>query len=333
MHFSNIALVLAINAVAHVAAQPAKHMHNHARLHQKKDAEALKVEADVEKRQGWEDIDWATVSITYSAGQTWGEATSVAAPVASATTEAAVVVEATSTAASTPAATTPAASSVVAASSSAVSSSAAAVSTGTSTSLTSADETILTNLGCKIGTNAVSNDGEVWIGTDGATTNTYTNAAAEDIILVLWGAAGSWVNANTPLITLSLAQGESTTLSFADGVSGAWTAVYDGTGMVDGQISNTWGEFTTGEWGVVDVSREVNMNGNSMSIQTPNCLTDMETCVFTCTGGLVSCLTEYQLENCANGSQAGANFGTYDGADSGGCNMGGSSTSLTTTFS
>jgi len=176
----------------------------------------------------------------------------------------------------------------------------------------------LTSLSVLSGLNAVATGASAWIGTDGPYTNTFTNNAGEDIILVIWGPAGSWVNVNVPLITLSLASGAVETISFAEGLSGAWSAIYSDTETVDGQVSNTWGEFTfTGE-GVVDVSREVNMNGHNMIINGPDCTSDMDTCVFVCTEG-TTCLTNYALLNCDNGSQGGAQYGTYGGFPSGGC--------------
>ncbi|KAK8151033.1 hypothetical protein IWX90DRAFT_498879 [Phyllosticta citrichinensis] len=176
-----------------------------------------------------------------------------------------------------------------------------------------------------IGQNAVSSaNAEVWIGSDGKWTNTYHNQADDDCVLVVWGSAGSWVNAKAPLVTVSIPAGQNKTLSFADGASGAWAVMYNDTELINGQISQTWGEYTFGEYGVVDVSREVNMQGHNMTIQTPNCVTDMETCVFVCKDtSSISCWLEYELKNCENGSQEGANKGTYAGADSGGCgNMG-----------
>jgi len=154
----------------------------------------------------------------------------------------------------------------------------------------------------------------------------------EDIILVIWGPQGSWVNAVQPAITVTLPQGQSKTISFSDGVSGAWAAIYEDTELINGQISNTWGEFTFSVEGVVDVSREVNMSGHTMEIVGPSCTTNMDTCVFVCSSGN-SCEFGYELLNCDNGSQPGANYGTFAGAPSGGCGGLGSSAAVTTTFS
>ncbi|KIW97712.1 uncharacterized protein Z519_01296 [Cladophialophora bantiana CBS 173.52] len=199
--------------------------------------------------------------------------------------------------------------------------------------LTDADAAKLTAMGvASLGANSYTPNGQAWFGQDGPYQNEFVNDSGEDLILVIWGVAGSWINAVQPTITASLPANSSTWVSFADGASGAWTAIYEDTQMVNGQASNTWGEFTFGQWGVVDVSREVNMNGHPMSIVGPSCTTDMDTCVFVCSSGDV-CMYGYQLVNCENGSQPGANYGTYEGSPSGGCGGMGSSATLKTTFS
>lgn len=187
------------------------------------------------------------------------------------------------------------------------------------------------------GANPTSNNGAVWLGSGGAYTNNFINNASETVILVIWGSEGSWVNTHPPLITTVIEPGESQAVSFANGQSGAWAGIYEDTKLVNGQVCNTWGEYTfSGSWSTVDVSREVNMSGKGMEIQTPQCVTNMETCVFVCNGGVNSCLTGYSLLNCAVGSQPGANYGTanYGGGDvpSGGCSGMGNSAALTTYF-
>jgi len=197
--------------------------------------------------------------------------------------------------------------------------------------LSSATESLLSSLGCQTGTNAASDNGGVWLGGGGAYTNTFTNNAGDDLVLVVWGPDASWVNANKPLITVDLPAGASQLVSFASGSIGAWSAIYPDTVMSNGQISNTWGEYTMSDIGVVDVSREVNMNGHPMTVVGPQCTTDMNTCVFVCSSGTV-CMTDYQLLNCASGSQPGAQYGTYGGFPSGGCGGLGESAALTTYF-
>jgi hypothetical protein len=184
------------------------------------------------------------------------------------------------------------------------------------------------------GTNSATNNGQAWLGADGPYVNDFTNNAGEDIVLVVWGSQGSWVNAVKPLITASIPAGAVQTVSFANGASGAWAAIYPETVMSPyGQISETWGEYTfNGQWSTVDVSREVNMGGRGMSIVTPQCTSDFSKCVFQCTGGVSTCLTGYELVNCGAGSQPGAQYGQYAGADSGGCSGMGDSAKLTTTF-
>jgi len=198
--------------------------------------------------------------------------------------------------------------------------------------LSAADSANLLSLGFNaLGLNPTSQGNTPWIGTDGQFTNEFINQSDEDLVLTIWGPAGSWVNAIRPQITVSIPQGSSQTVSFPVGWSGAWAPVYGSTSLVNGQIFDTWGEGTFNPpYSVVDVSREVNMNGKSMSIVGPQCTTDMNTCVFKCAGNVDQCLTGYELVNCATGSQAGANFGTYEGAASGGCGGMGNSAALKT---
>ncbi|RVX73270.1 hypothetical protein B0A52_02912 [Exophiala mesophila] len=199
--------------------------------------------------------------------------------------------------------------------------------------ITAADVSRLSALGVlSTGVNSETNNGAVWLGSDGQYTNEFTNNSGEDLILVIWGVAGSWINVIQPHITASIPAGQSIWVSFADGASGAWSAIYSDTQLVNGQASNTWGEFTFGQWGVVNVSREVNMSGHPLSIVGPSCVTDMDTCVFKCSSGNV-CTFDYILVNCDNGSQPGANYGYHEGAPSGGCGGMGSSATLKTTFS
>ena len=268
------------------------------------------------------------MSYTYSSGQTWGESTSApaaAAPTLSTTLISVVAAQAVYT--STPAA-------VVSSAAPAASSEAPSAGGGVVSEILSAvDKAKALALGLKdIGTNSKTNNGAIWIGDDGPYTNEFSNASGEDLILVCWGSQGSWVNAVVPLITVSIPSGGKTTLSFANGNSGACAAIYSDTELVDGQICNTWVEHTYGPSGVLDVSREVNMSGHPIEAVGPSCTTNMETCVFVCDSGN-SCLTGYSLKNCANGSQAGATYGQYDGADSGGCGGLGNAATIKTCFS
>jgi len=205
------------------------------------------------------------------------------------------------------------------------------------TSLISAtDSSNLMNLGfAALGLNPTSSGNTPWIGTGGQFTNEFINSAGEDLVLVIWGVAGSWVNAIQPQVTVSIPANSSQTISFPVGWSGGWAPVFGDSQLNDGQVHDTWGEGTFAPpYSVVDVSREVNMNGRSMSIVTPQCTTDMTTCVFMCQDKSASkCTTGYELVNCASGSQAGAYYGTYDGADSGGCGGMGNSAALQTYFS
>jgi hypothetical protein len=181
--------------------------------------------------------------------------------------------------------------------------------------------------------NAASNNGGIWLGADGPYTNDFHNNSTEPVVLTIWEGATSWVNKYVPAVTVSLAPGASQIVSFANGVSGAFSGVYAATNLVNGQINNTWGEFTfSGIYTTVDVSREVNMLGRGIRVETPQCLTDMTHCVFVCPAGQTTCWTEYELQNCAIGSQVGANYGTSYGMPSGGCSGFGTTGAINTFF-
>ena len=198
------------------------------------------------------------------------------------------------------------------------------------TGLLSADCKILANLGL---TSQGGKTGGTVVGGKNPNVWTVTNKSSKDIIVVTWGPNASWVNANQPDVTYSLAAGKSVTLTTPNGYSGAMSAIYGSdTKLVNGQVSNTWLEFTTGDYGVINVSREVNTKGNTVSgtitsSSGQKCTTDFSKCVFTCGGDATSCWqpltsanpTGYHLLNCAAGSQPGAQSGSFDGGDSGGC--------------
>lgn len=134
------------------------------------------------------------------------------------------------------------------------------------------------------------------------------------------------MNVRAPAISYSLPNaGDSVTISIANGVAGAWSALEDFATALSsyGQVFNTWGEFSTGNSATVDVSREANMAGSFMVLRVANngCTADMGTCVYACTGGANSCgaADTYGLFNCATGSQAGANQYMVNGNPTGGC--------------
>lgn len=329
MHCSSTALVLATLAIGHAAAGAIRHAQFHQKQAEKRAAEDQN-EVDVAERAladvdwtaiDWDKVvDWSTVKYTYSSNQQWGVPTSAPASVAAApsTTLMSVVVASAPASYEAPSATE-----------------AAATPTPTHTETKSNDnsigdivegildtvgEALLSAKGCLTGSNSKSNNGAVWIGNDGPYTNEFCNESADDLILVVWSQAtgGSWVNANAPLITVSLPAGKKITLSMASGFSGAWSTLSEGINMLNGQIVNSWGEITTGAYGVFDVSLEVNMNGNAMEIVGPTCTSNMDTCVFKCDSG-DSCTYGYSLVNCSQSQYKGANVGTHNGADSGGC--------------
>jgi hypothetical protein len=148
------------------------------------------------------------------------------------------------------------------------------------------------------GINAFSNNGLIWIGNDGPNTFTFINSAGGvDVALIIWYNApndygSSFLTGRQPYISYSLSDLQEVTISMANGVSGGWAGLYHSVTTLtpDGQIFNTWGEFTTGNGATVDVSREVNANGNGMSINVATgCVSNLTTCVYQCNNGQVTC--------------------------------------------
>ena len=178
------------------------------------------------------------------------------------------------------------------------------------------------------GLNPTSNNGIIWIGSDGPNVFTFSNSGGNNsVTLIVWDAPSgdylsSFMNAVSSQVSYSMSYGDTVDISVANGVSGAWSALYNyGTTLSQyGQINNTWGEFTTGSYATFDVTREVNMAGNAMSISTTGCVSNMTTCVFECdSGNTCTDSGTYELLNCDPGSQPGATYGDDGGNPSGGC--------------
>lgn len=177
-------------------------------------------------------------------------------------------------------------------------------------------------LGAKMGANLYTPTSNAWLGSDGAYTNEFSNDSGQNLVLFCWGPAGSWVNAVQPLISHPMAPNEKVTVSYAEGASGACSAMYPDTTMVNGQIFNTWLEYTfAGIYSTYDVSREVNMNGRGMKAVGPGCVSDMETCVFMCSDrSAPSCWYGYELVNCGASNGGGSGYDAKQGGAAGGCN-------------
>jgi hypothetical protein len=185
------------------------------------------------------------------------------------------------------------------------------------------------------GRNDYGDNGRVWIGADGPNTFIFINAAGVPITLVLWykapgDDAASFMNVRQPYISYSLpATGSAVEISAANGVSGGFSGLYNRSTELTayGQISNTLGEFTTGDWATVDVSRLVNMAGNAMTVEVfggessePDCVADLQTCAYTCSLDEVqSCgaAGTYKLVDC-DGPNA-EKSADPDGNPTGGC--------------
>jgi hypothetical protein len=70
----------------------------------------------------------------------------------------------------------------------------------------------------------------------------------------------------------------------------------------------------------MDVSRLVNMNGNTMQLETRDCVSNMDSCVFVCKQGTTCGMSgEVTLQNCEHGSQPGAHIEMNGPDPHGGC--------------
>jgi hypothetical protein len=188
-----------------------------------------------------------------------------------------------------------------------------------------------------IGVNDESDNGKMWIGGDSPWKANFINDGSEDALVVCWndnGFTGMTVNVNQPMITIKLPVGGSQAVSFSPNVPAACSVLYSGTKLATfGGIDNTWWEATFGSTGAFDVSRNPNMNGNSISSKGSKCTSDMNTCVFKCSGGESSCTYGYDLYNCDASNGGGGGYDSVMQGTGGGCAMGSSSETVQVTFS
>jgi len=193
---------------------------------------------------------------------------------------------------------------------------------------------VLTGLQAKSAVNSKTPTADTWIGgaTEGnAVVNEIVNQGDSDVVFTCWGNQGSWINAVAPTIAVTVPAHQNMTISHAvgqDGASnsGACAAIFPDTKLVNGQVAETWLEFTYGasEWSssTFDLSKEVYMLGNNMTAEVDGCKSDFDHCSFHCVDASATSCWEagsYFIKNCEKDSQKFAQSGTYAGAASGGC--------------
>ena len=174
-------------------------------------------------------------------------------------------------------------------------------------------------------------DGNINVGSDGDLFFVLNNASpGQDLIVLFWYGDKQWINANAPVITLSLPAGASMDVALADnGWSGGFGAIYAHQNTLNGygQLWNTVGEFSTGTYRTFDVSREVDMYGSWLQIDGDNgCNAEwsgFSQCCFTCStlDKWNGCETGYWLDNCYEQTSTAYNPGAHsdNGLTSGGC--------------
>lgn len=196
---------------------------------------------------------------------------------------------------------------------------------------------IANKIGAKIGKNDKSNNGGIWIGSDSAWGMEVTNNG-EDAVYYCWrenSFTGMSVNAFQPDISVGIQKGQTIKLSFAENVPAACAPVTSsGKLALFGGVDNTWAEVTFGSTGAFDVSRNVNMNGCSISMVGSKCTSDMNTCVFRCQDSSAkSCETGYQLDNCSASNGGGGGYDPVMQGVGGGCAMASSGEWIKVSFS
>jgi hypothetical protein len=195
-------------------------------------------------------------------------------------------------------------------------------------------------LSCKTGLNKKAAWDGIWIGGDSKWKAEFINDRSnEDMLLSCWqahGFSGMSINVNSPDILVKIPAGKSLELSFKEKIPAACAPVYPSTVLAQfGGINNTWWEVTFGKDGAFDVSRNINMNGDSISSKGSKCVSDMETCVFKCKNGKDTCEagTDYDLFNCNASGGGGGGYDPIMAGTGGGCSMGQESETVKVVFS
>lgn len=192
-------------------------------------------------------------------------------------------------------------------------------------------QSMITSIGAKTGKNPTSNQNGIWLGNDSSWMAQFTNDNNQDAVLFCWRSndfKNMCINEMQPEISVGLKSGESVDISFEENASAACAPVFPDTKLaMFGGVDNTWFEVTFGSTGAFDISRNVNMNGNSISAKGSKCTSDMNTCVFKCKNGMSTCEkgTDYDLFNCDSGNGGGGGYDPIMAGTGGGCSMGQSS--------
>ncbi|KAJ4371754.1 hypothetical protein N0V86_008307 [Didymella sp. IMI 355093] len=205
-------------------------------------------------------------------------------------------------------------------------------------------ENIVKSLGIvSVGKNDKSNNGAIWIGEDSDWKAEFTNDANEDAVIFCWkadGFSGMSLNVNQPEISVGLKSGQKTVVSFAADVPAACAPAFSSTKLANfGGLHQTWWEVTFGQFGAFDVSRNVNMKGNTISSKGSKCVSDMDVCVFKCkekngvTPDSCEAGTDYDLFGCGASSGGGGGYDAVMAGTGGGCAMGSSGETVKVSFS
>jgi hypothetical protein len=175
---------------------------------------------------------------------------------------------------------------------------------------------------------AAQDNNQLWEGKNGRFRLHMKNNSPSRIVVKYWVGGAGFLNGYNPQPTVferTMDPQAYVVVSTADHLEHVgFSAIYPDT-RFEGQIYNTWGEFSVTDTSVINVSREPWMKGHRLEIKTPTgCIANMDRCAFVCTNGKDRCgeKGEYDLIGCNPGDQPWTNKGWYNGAPSGGCGMG-----------
>lgn len=188
------------------------------------------------------------------------------------------------------------------------------------------------SVGLALGTNSREPTGDMWIGDSGSPYQfTFQNDGDDEVGVICWQKDRMFHIREESLIFSAIPSGKSLTVSAAKGFSGGCGPVYSNSkcsfsGIIDDSIL----EFTANnaQYGVYQISREVNMKGRVMTATGERGCTSgvkggKQSCIFGCAGGAATCgeAGSYNLIEGADDSGF-CQTGEFNGQPEGGCQFG-----------
>ncbi|KAF2870227.1 hypothetical protein BDV95DRAFT_76028 [Massariosphaeria phaeospora] len=178
-------------------------------------------------------------------------------------------------------------------------------------------------------TTDISKAKNIWVGDDSDWTTTFTNSASEPVVVFCWEKkpgdfTAMTLNKHKPAFNVGIKPNEKVTVAWAAGAF-ACAPAYGDTKMAQfGAVDNTWFEMNVHKGkatSVFNVSRNVNLNGNTITAVGSKCTSSMEKCFFKCMNGQVSCEFGYTLVGMNTDPGCHGDYDPVMKGDGGGCQM------------